>query len=415
MTASPRASARAAEPSPRPAILMGGAMGNALSVARSLGRRGVPVFWLTDAPDVHSRYARRLRVPPVAGLQESWLAWLLGPQSEPLHGAVLLTCSDAGLELLIDHRDELQERFVLDVSDVAVQRRLLDKLSTYEAAAEAGVPTPRFWRAGSLEDVAARRDEYVYPLVVKPLYSHRFQRAFGVKFFRATSYDDLRAACTRAHGEGLDVVLLEEIPGPDDRLCSYYTYVDEDGEFLADFTKRVIRRYPENQGLACYHVTHWDPEVRDLGRRLFRHAGLRGIGNVEFKRDERDGLLKVIECNCRFTVGNPLLAASGYDLALFVYNRLAGIAQPQLKGRTYEEGLHLWFPRQDVQAFLDLREKGRLSLAGWLLSLAHRQVFPYFSWDDPAPFLIETSRLLAGAGRAGARSVRQRRRATASS
>jgi predicted ATP-grasp superfamily ATP-dependent carboligase len=390
---------------------MGGAMGNALSVARSLGRRGVPVYLLADAPDVHSRYARRLRLPPAAGLQESWLAYLLGPAAASLHGAVLLSCSDAGLELLIEHRDALQERFVLDVSDVAVQRRLLNKLSTYEAAAEAGVPTPRFWRTAVTDDVAGRRAEYVYPLIVKPVYSHRFQAVFGVKFFRVTGYEELRDACDRAHGAGFDVVLLEEIPGPDDRLCSYYTYVDEDGEFLADFTKRVIRRYPENQGLACYHVTDWDPEVRDLGRRLFRHAGLRGVGNVEFKRDERDGTLKVIECNCRFTVGNPLLAASGYDLALFVYNRLAGVPQKQLTGRSYEEGLHLWFPRQDVRAFLELREKGRLSLAAWLLSLAHRQVFPFFSWDDPLPFLVETSRLLASAGRAGGRKAQRRRRA----
>ncbi len=281
--------ARVSSPAIRPAILMGGAMGNALSVARSLGRRGVPVYLLGDSPDVHSRFARQLNVPEVGSRQESWARFLLGPEAAPLYGAVLLSCSDAGLEVLIDHRAELASRYVLDVSDPVAQRTLLDKLSTYEAAREAGVPTPRFWTAASLEEVLSRQDDYVYPLMVKPLYSHRFQAVFGCKFFRARDIDELAAAYERTRLHGLEVVILEEIPGPDDRLCSYYTYLDEHGEPLADFTKRIVRRFPENQGLACYHVTDWNPEVRDLGLRLFRHVGLRGVGNVEFKRDVRDG------------------------------------------------------------------------------------------------------------------------------
>ncbi len=389
-----------------PAILLGGAMGNALSVARSLGRAGVPVHVLEDAPASHSRYARRLRVPPAPDLQEAWAHYLLGPQAAHLEGAVLLACSDSGIELLMDRREELQARFVLDITDAGVQRRLLDKLATYEAARSAGVPTPLFWTAGSLDEVMSRRDEYVYPLVIKPLYSHRFQAVFGTKFFRAEDFDGLVDAHRHARDYGLEVVLLEEIPGPDDRLCSYYTYIDEQGEPLADFTKRIVRRYPENQGLACYHVTDWNPEVRDLGLKLFRHAGLRGVGNVEFKRDDRDGLLKVIECNARFTAANALLVASGYDLALFVYKRLAGLPQPQLKGRRYVEGLHLWFPRQDVSAFLELRNKGRLTAAEWLASLAHPQVLPFFSWDDPVPSVLEAGRLLAHVEALGRKRLR---------
>ena len=117
-------------------------MGNALSVARSLGRRGVPVYVLEDAPSSHSRYARRLDPPPAHSRQEAWVRFLLGPDAASLRGAVLLSCSDAGIELLIEHRDALAERFVLDVCDVAAQRRVLDKLSTYEAARDAGVADP---------------------------------------------------------------------------------------------------------------------------------------------------------------------------------------------------------------------------------------------------------------------------------
>lgn len=391
------------------AILMGGAMGNALSVARSLGRSGVTVHVLPDAPSDHSRYAHTIALPPAGTPQEAWARFLLGSASEALRGAVLLSCSDAGLELLIEHREELAGKFVLDISDAQAQRSLLSKLSTYEQARAAGVPTPLFWKAASAEEVRAHEREYVYPLIVKPLYSHRFQAVFHDKFFRVTSFEQLLEVYARVREHDLEVILLEEIPGPDDLLCSYYTYVDAEGVPLCDFTKRIIRRYPKNRGLACYHVTDWNPEARDLGLRLFRHVGLRGVGNVEFKRDVRDGALKVIECNARFTAGNALLVASGYDLALFVYNRLAGVPQAQLKGRRYTEGLHYWFPGQDLRAFLDLHEEGRLSPAGWLASLAHRQVLPYWRWDDPAPSAVSTWRFARRAARfAGARLRRGR-------
>ena len=62
--------------------------------------------------------------------------------------------------------------------------------------------------------------------------------------------------------------------------------------------------------------------------RLFRHVGLRGLANVEFKLDPRDGQYKLIECNARFTAANGLVAKSGIDLGRFVYCRAVGLPLP---------------------------------------------------------------------------------------
>ncbi len=373
-----------------PAIIVGGAGGNALSVARSLGRRGVRVLLLTSerSPDRYSRYARDVG-RHTGGDQESWERFLLGDESEPWRGAVLLACSDAGIEILMQHRAALAAKFVLDISDPSAQRVMLDKLSTYRAARDAGVPTPLFWSADSVAQVEAQQGDYVYPLLVKPLYSHRFQAVFaGAKFVRVNDFAELLAAYRRVREHDLDVVLLEEIPGADDRLCSYYTYLDENATPLCDFTKRIVRRFPAGEGIGCYHVTDWIPEARDLGLRLLRHAGLQGVGNVEFKRDERDGRLKVIECNARFTAANGLLVASGCDLGLFVYERLIGRRPAPPADRVYRRGLHFWRPGKDLRSFLAARARGEATGAAYLASLAHRQVLPFFSWSDPLPSLV---------------------------
>jgi len=149
------------------------------------------------------------------------------------------------------------------------------------------------------------------------------------------------------------------------------------------FTKRIIRRYPLLMGTACYHMTDWIPEAAELGNRLFRHVGLRGLANVEFKRDERDGQLKLIECNARFTASDCLVSRAGVDLAAFVYNRITGRPLPKMKQS--EKNLRLWDPLRDFQAYLALRKSGQLSLFGWLKSVLHPQSFAYFRWSDPMP------------------------------
>ena len=193
---------------------------------------------------------------------------------------------------------------------------------------------------------------------------------------------------------------MEWIPGGDDSLCSYYTYLDADGDAHFDFTKRVIRRYPAGMGLGCYHVTDDVPGVKELGLRLFRHVGLRGLANVEFKLDPRDGQYKLIECNARFTAANGLVAKSGIDLARFVYCRAAGLPLPPVNG--FRPGVRVIDPVMDLLSFLELRRAGSMTFGQWVRSLLHRQTFAYFEWTDPLPALarvLQDARVRAAAQR----------------
>jgi predicted ATP-grasp superfamily ATP-dependent carboligase len=401
------------QPDALPPVVILGGDANALSIARCLGRRGIRVFALNDhdSPVRHSRYCHYLAAPRLGTIEASWSDYLLGPKAEPLRGAVLLAASDDGLEVIIHNRAPLAERFVLDESNPEAQRAMLNKLSTYRAAQAAGVPTPRFWVTAGGPALRDLEPELVYPLLVKPLYSHHFAGAFGgKKFFIARNVEELRQGVETAGAAALEVMLVEQIPGPDDRLCSYYTYLDQDSTPLFDFTKRIIRRFPVGMGNGCCHVTDRNPEVREVALKLFRGVGLRGLANAEFKRDDRDGRLKLIECNARFTAANCLAASSGLDLASFVYNRLVGLPTPPTAN--YRIGLGLWYPTQDFRAFLELRRRGELTPWGWLRGLVRRQTLPYFSWGDPWPsamrllrslkvdtFYVRTRGLLRGAAR----------------
>lgn len=336
---------------------------------------------------------QRFVIPDGRTSAEYWRDLLLGEPPSDIEGAVVLACNDDALEFIATHQPELEKRYVLEENVPELRRALLDKRRTLQLAGEVGVPAPRFWEASSLEDVERLAPEVQFPAMVKPVHSHRFQPLFeGRKYLGASSPEELLVATRAMVARGLAFLVCELVPGPDRLMSSYYTYIDARGEALFHFTKSVIRREPLNMGGACYHITEWLPETAALGERFFRGVGLRGLGNVEFKRDPRDGRLKLIESNARFTAAHELLVRCGMDTAAIVYDHLVG--KPPSRPRGYRENLRLWYPRRDFVAFRELRARGELGFTGWLRSIAHRQVLPYFALTDPWPSLVNSARYL---------------------
>lgn len=381
---------------PRPPVIILGGADNALSIARSLGHAGITTYAINQPQALvrNSRFCRWIEIPSTGKrLEEDWAAYLLGSESDHLRDSVLLAASDVAIELIADHRPSLSARFRLDISNPTAQRCMLNKLCTYEAARQAGVPTPRFWVPDGREQIEALRNELVFPLIVKPLFSHEYKAKFmGATFARASTFDELIDVSEAIHRARIKTFLVEMIPGLDDRLCSYYTYMDEKGDNLFDYTKRIIRRYPIGMGTAVYHITDDVPSVKELALRLFRQAGLQGIGNAEFKLDDRDGQLKLIECNARFTAADCLLTASGLNLSLFVYQKLTG-HEPRAPSH-FRPGMRLWAPTQDYKAYRQLNSLGVLSFGQWVRSILHPQILPIFRWYDPMPAVVNTLRLV---------------------
>ena len=147
-----------------PALIVGGDHG-CLSIARSLGSAGIPVYAISPRQSVvrYSRFCRWIDLPDSNAIgTEVWAAYLLGRQSNHLRGAVLLAASDEAIELIAEHRQSLSEKFTLDLSNPEAQLCMLDKLCTYRAAQAAGVPTPKFWVANTPEQIVKLEHELVF-------------------------------------------------------------------------------------------------------------------------------------------------------------------------------------------------------------------------------------------------------------
>jgi D-aspartate ligase len=148
-----------------------------------------------------------------------------------------------------------------------------------------------------------------------------------------------------------------------------------------------LRRYPTNEGGATYHVTEWLPDTAEAGRKFFRGIGFQGLGNVEFKLDRRDGELKLIECNARFTAAQALVTRAGVDTAWIAYCSATGRELPRVT--RYREQVCMWNPEPDYRAFRELRQAGALTTWSWVRSLARRKITPYSDWNDPWPAALK--------------------------
>lgn len=376
-----------------PALLLGGSA-NALSAARSLAARGVVVEAYGDglgsSPVRWSNAIRRFDDPVTDEVQEEWLRWLADAETP----AALIPCCDDAVELIANHRDELRSLGHLVPDGVgAVSLAMLDKAATVAIANRAGVPAPLVCTVADVDALTDAGDAIGFPCGIKPLHAHLFTRENnGLKGATASDRRQLHEIGARLLESGHELLVTEIIPGADPVFCSYNTFIDDDGEHLFEITKEKLRQYPIDFGLGTFHRTRWLPEVADLGRRFLAASGLRGFGNVEFRRDARDGTLKIIECNVRLTAANELLTRAGCDVADVVYRRTIGEPVDRIPG--FREGLRMWHPARDTRAFLRYRATGQLSWTRWLRDVVPPPALPLFSMADPAPSAATLGRKL---------------------
>lgn len=373
------------------AIVLGGAV-NAVSIARSLTPDGIEVIALGTRgidPVRRSRHCQRyVRIrSPEGGLQAAWLAWLT-EHAQALPGAVLLPAEDEALELIAHHRAQLVGLgyHPFEADDQALLA-MLDKADTAQIARAARLPQPHTVVVSDDESLERAVAELGFPLALKPLYSHVLARLPGWgKLEVAHDRERLDELMSELRAQRVEVLATELIPGGDDQLVSYYSYIDEHGEPLVHFCKQQLRAHPPQFGLSTYHRSFWDPEVAEAGLRFFAAAGVRGLVNVQFKRDARNGRLMLIECNHRFTAANELVRLSGINLARLTYDRALGRPTPPVGSARNDT--RLWDPVQDTRSLLQMRAAGDLTVKRWMASLLHRQHMPLLSVDDPGPATV---------------------------
>jgi D-aspartate ligase len=375
------------------AVILGGAIGS-LAVARSLGRRGIPVWFVGhDHPITrYSRYTKR-SVAWEGPDHDGAVPWLIDfARQNGLERWVLFAGADPEVRLVARHYSDLAEIYRVVGPPWPIAQIACDKRATYEHANSVGVATPSSFYPRSREEAAAI--ECRLPAILKPVI-HRDRNAFTAA--KAWRVDDLATLLARYDAAaalvGLDGIVVQElVPGGGEAQFSYAA-VWSGGEPVASLVARRTRQYPVDFGFTSTFVETIDaPPVADAACRFLASLRYSGLVEVEFKRDARDGGYKLLDVNPRPWTWIALGEAAGIDFPLIQWQLAHGEPVTPPRARA---GVGWCHASRDFIAACQLIASGQVSLGDYAKSFRRQVAFAAFAMDDPLPGIVDLPVVLA--------------------
>jgi predicted ATP-grasp superfamily ATP-dependent carboligase len=369
----------------------------ALAIMRTLGRLGVPVYGVDADPRSPAMLSRYCRERFLYGLDENrptdFLDRLLEVGRRLGRPAILIPTSDETAQFVVDHAEPLSRRFIFAKNSPEMIGRLVSKKGMYEMALEHGVPTPVTLFPESLEDVKTFLPRITFPVMLKGIYGNRLQTRTQKKMVIVHSPEELVENYSAMEDPEMPNLMLQEyIPGDDDQIYIFNGYFDRRSRCLAGFTGRKIRQFPVHVGCASLGVCRWNEDVAQTTIRFMQAIGYKGILDIGYRYDPRDGQYKVLDANPRVGQAFRLFVAENdMDVVKSLYLDLTGQDQFSIVPL---EGRRWLIEDFDLISSLHYFQEGTLGLRDWVRSFKGVQEAAWFSWSDPRPFMKMVGDLL---------------------
>jgi predicted ATP-grasp superfamily ATP-dependent carboligase len=323
---------------------------------------------------------------------------------------VFIPAADQFVSALAAHAHQLKEFYLFSLDAVVVQAQLATKEKQYALAQEHGLPIPRTAYIQSRAHLELWAAEARFPCLLKPRHQREWESLppgnalRGRKLVTADDAAGLLAHYALSEPHRPEVVAQEIIAGGDDtKFCYLSVYGSEDGgagsHRLGHCVVQEFRAYPIGFGSGSLVRPVVDDEIAMLCDRFLRGIGYVGICEIEVKRDARDGIVRLIEANPRFSGTGDAALYTGVDLGWLHYLDLTG-RQPAPVEPTRFDFTHVTL-RRDIPSFEQYLNRRLLTWADIRRSYRGRLEFFDFDPNDPRPTagtLLGCLRVLAGMG-----------------
>lgn len=360
-----------------------------LGVARSLGRRGIPVCVIDDQFSVSqfSKYVNRVvRVKDLRDETATVDSVLEVGRRHGLQGWVLFPTRDETVAAFSRYRDRLSQFFRVTTPEWDTVRWAWDKKNSYIRAEQLGIPVPRTYSPRTERELESLYNRL--PLAVKPAIKENFFYATGAKAWRAETPAQLkhlyRKAAKQIRPE--EILLQEIIPGNGQRQFSYCAFF-RNGQAHGRLVAKRLRQHPREFGRAATYVeTTEHSEVVELAERFLRAIDYYGLVEIEFKQDPRDGQLKLLDVNARTWGFHSLGAAAGVDFPYMLYADQVGLPIDRSSAKAGVGWLRLITDLPTVASGL---WNGDFGIGSYCQSLRRTAAESVFCAEDIVPSLAE--------------------------
>jgi len=372
-----------------PQVVVAGGYQTGVQLARSLTRRGLQVTIVDHnpvQPCFRSIYCKGIRCPNPDEKPAEWLKFMQDLAGTFSKKPVLMTSADQFVQAIFDHAAALSPLYTFCDSKMDLQMLLATKEKQYEIAPGHGMPVPVTETVHSLEETMDFAARARFPCILKPIHFREWQffpaghPLLGKKLVPVATPDALREQYNLAAGLTPVMVVQEEIEGPDTAKVVYLSCYSKTGERIGHCTVQEVRTCPIHFGSASVVESVEDPEVSEICDGFLRSLGYVGLCEIELKRDSRDGKVKMIEANPRYSVTADAAPYAGVDLGWLHYLDLTGqpVTPVHGDGTDYR---HI-FMFLDASTVANYRREGLLTLGQLLRSYRRPVHFFDFDWRD---------------------------------
>jgi predicted ATP-grasp superfamily ATP-dependent carboligase len=343
------------------------------------------------APAAASRYIKGwTAIPQTAAVDE--ILECLREQAGTIGRSILIPVDDAASVFVEDHIDALERDFMLPRQPAGLARSLSSKQGMFELCQRHGVPTPMSVFPRSESDVHRHADGAAFPLVLKCINAADAPRA-APSVLIAQNRVQLAEAYRLMEAPGTSNVMLQEyVPGTPETVWMFNGYFDESSACKVGFTGRKIRQSPPYTGATTLGVCRPNPAVHETTVRFMGEIGYRGILDIGYRFDARDGEYKLLDVNPRIGATFRLFVGdNGMDVLRAMYLDLTGQEVP---ATSLPHGRRWVVEPLDLNSSIAYRRRGDITLARWARSFWGVREAAWFARDDLRPFLAVWSQLL---------------------
>jgi len=233
-----------------PVVVLVSSQHGGVSLIRSLGRQGVPVYSIHEGsgePSAQSRYLRGVfhwnfssapRADSIAFLEDV----AKGIGATP----VLIATSDTTALFVAENASVLGQEYLIATPPAEVVRCFFSKKRTADLCQAIGIPSPRTELPGSRQELLDFAEQANFPVVVKGECGEFWLSVghLGRVAIAATRKELLNIYDLNAETSAPRLVVQEYIPGGDDAVWMFNGYFNDRSECLFGATARKLRQFP---------------------------------------------------------------------------------------------------------------------------------------------------------------------------
>ncbi|MCW3975846.1 MAG: hypothetical protein NWE86_06360 [Candidatus Bathyarchaeota archaeon] len=317
--------------------------------------------------------------------------------------AVVYPFTDSNTLILSEIKDELPDNYYYVVGDKEAVETLVKKDKFYQTLQHSRINYPLTYFPKDQDSIQQIGAMVSYPVFVKPSISQLFLKILSEKktseesYFRkkfnhgfvAYSKKELTKYYQFSTRHGMKVMVQELIPGPPSssyQLEGYYnSYYDPD----IIFARQRLRIEPLDFGDAVLSISipiKKLTEEKKVINEFIKSIGYKGLMSAEFKKDPRDGKMKILEINTRPWLNCWLSSVCRSDIIFYSY--LDAIGEKTKNIEEYEIGVKSIILPSDLLASAKMLKAGNLSFQDWIRSYLGKKCVNYFSRDGLISFIM---------------------------